>query len=135
MAFYKVKKNKLWVIKALDKRTGRTIAWELGKRDTKTFQRLYHKVKHLTKAIFDTDHWEVFAKVLPPDRHIIGKKYTSKIERDNSNTRHHLARFTRRTKVVSHKVAMVDTTLKLWLALTSDPFFNIFQNIALAIFR
>jgi len=65
--------------------------------------------------------------------HIIGKKYTSEIERDNSN--HHLARFTRRTKVVSHKVDMVDNTLKLWLALTSEHFFKTFQNIALAIFR
>ncbi len=74
MASYKVKKNKLWIIKALDKSTGRTIAWELGKRDTKTFQRLYDKVKHLTKAIFYTNNWNVFAKILPPDRHIIGKK-------------------------------------------------------------
>ncbi len=63
------------------------------------------------------------------------KSYPSEIERDNSETRHHLARFTRRTKVVSHKVDMVDTTLKLWQALTSGYFFNIFQNIALAIFR
>ncbi len=30
---------------------------------------------------------------------------------------------------------MVDSTLKLWQALTMDYFFNIFQDIALAIFR
>ena len=47
--FIKSKKNKLWVIKALDKRTGRTIAWELGNRNTKTFKKLYDKVKHLQK--------------------------------------------------------------------------------------
>ena len=135
MAFYRIKKNKLWVIKALDKNTGRTIAWELGNRDTKTFQRLYNKVKHLTKAVFYTDNWDVFAKVLPSDRHIIGKKYTTEIERDNSNTRHHLARFTRRTKVVSHNVDMVNNSLKLWLDLTSEYFFYIFQNIALTIFK
>ncbi len=111
-------KNKLWVIKALDKRTGRTIAWELGNRNTKTFKKLYDKVKHLKKAIFYTDTWEAFAKVLPTKRHVIGKRYTNEIERDNSNTRHHLARFTRRTKVVSQKVDMVDSTLKLWQALT-----------------
>jgi len=55
----------------------------------------------------------VFAKILPPDRHIIGKKYTSKIERDNNNTRCHLSRFTHHTKVVSHKVDIIDNTLKL----------------------
>lgn len=128
-------KNKLWVIKAIDRRTGKTIAWVLGKRDTNTFKRLYDKVKHLTKATFYTDSWDAFAKILPPERHIIGKKYTSAIERDNSNTRHHLARFTRRTKVVSQKVEMIDTTLKLWQALTNEYFFHIFQDIALTIFR
>ena len=69
-------------------------------------------------AIFYTDTWEAFAKVLPTKRHVIGKRYTNEIERDNSNTRHHLARFTCRTKVVSQKVDMVDSTLKLWQALT-----------------
>ncbi|MDR2606024.1 MAG: hypothetical protein LBC38_01930, partial [Oscillospiraceae bacterium] len=44
----------------------------------------------------------------PAERHIIGKAFTHAIERDNSNTRHHLGRFTRRTKVVSKKEFMVD---------------------------
>ena len=122
------------MIKTLDKRTGRTIAWELGNRDAKTFKKLYDKVKHLTKATFYIDNWEAFAKILPSKRHIIGKKYTNEIKRDNNNTRHHLSRFTRRTKVVSQKADMVDSTLKLWQALTTDYFFNIFQDIALAIF-
>jgi len=36
---------------------------------------------------------------------------TGCIERDNSNTRHHLARFTRRTKVVSQCEKMVGLSL------------------------
>jgi len=43
------------------------------------------------------------------------------------NTRHHLSIFTCRTKVVSHKVDMVDNTLKLWLALTSEHFSKFFR--------
>lgn len=38
-------KNKLWLIKAVDKATGKMIAWELGNRNTETFQRLYDKVQ------------------------------------------------------------------------------------------
>jgi len=72
---------------------------------------------------------------LPPERHIIGKSGTHCIERDNSNTRHHLGRFTRRTKVVTQVSTMVDTSLKLWLALTTESGFKQFQNIALAIFE
>jgi len=111
------------------------VAWVLGGRDTATFKRLYDKVKHLTNCTFYTDNWDAFAEVLPPERHVIGKAHTIDIEHDNSNTRHHLGRFTRRTKVVSQTKSMVDLTLKLWLALTDTETFRKFQNIALSIYR
>ena len=119
----------------MDRGTKRTIAWVTGGRDVATFQRLYDKIKHLENCLFYTDHWEAFAKVLPKDRHIVGKKHTVTIERDNSNTRHHLARMTRRTKVVSHCETMLNATMKLWTNLTQDDIFKRFQAVALSIFR
>lgn len=88
--FVESKIKKLWLIKALDRRSRRTIAWVLGGRDSATFRRLYDKVKHLKNCTFYTDAWDAFAKVLPPERHVIGKAYTIAIEQNNSNTRHHL---------------------------------------------
>jgi IS1 family transposase/transposase-like protein len=85
-----VKKKKLWLIKALDRGSRRTIAWVLGGRDSATFKRLYDKVTHLKNCLFYTDNWNTFADVLPPERHIIGKSETHAFERDSSNTRHHL---------------------------------------------
>ena len=134
MAFYWFKKKKLWLIKALDRSTGRTIAWVTGRRDAATFRKLYDKVKHLTKCIFYTDDWEGFTCVLPQERHVIGKAHTVAIERDNSNTRHHLGRMTRKTKVVSKKEEFVNMTIKLWCALTDTPIFERFQNVAMSIF-
>jgi len=87
----------------VDRASRRTVAWVVGGRDAATFQRLYDKVKHLTDCIFYTDDWKAFANVLPPERHVIGKAHTIMIEQDNGNTRHHLGRMTRRTKVVSKK--------------------------------
>jgi insertion element IS1 protein InsB len=84
---------------------------------------------------FYTDSWDAFAKVLPKDRHVIGKAHTISIEQDNSNTRHHLARFTRRTKVVTQKTDMVDVSLKLWHAMTDSAKFAVLQEIALSIFK
>jgi insertion element IS1 protein InsB len=110
------------------------VAWVLGGRDTATFRRLYKKVKHCKDCTFYTDNWDAFIKVLPPERHIIGKAHTIDIEHDNSNTRHHLGRFTRRTKVVSQKESMVDMTLKLWHALTDNSVFKGFQAIAMSIY-
>jgi insertion element IS1 protein InsB len=77
----------------------------VGGRDAATFGRLYDKVRHLTDCVFYTDDWDAFAKHLPPERHVIGKAGTITIEHDNSNTRHHLGRMTRRTKVVSKNPA------------------------------
>ena len=69
--------------------------------------------------MFYTDKWDAFIEVLPPERHVIGKSGTFTIEQDNSNTRHHLGRFTRRTKVVSKSKEMVDLTIRLWCSLTN----------------
>ena len=91
-------------------------------------------MKHLTNCAFYTDNWDAFAKVLPSERHIIGKTHTVDIERDNSNTRHHLGRFTRRTKVVSKCKRMVDLTLRIWHAVTTTDVFDAVQAVALSIY-
>jgi insertion element IS1 protein InsB len=135
VAFHWFKKNKLWIIKALDRASRKTVAWVLGRRSAATFRKLYGKVSHLTECIFFTDDWSAFAKVLPKDRHVIGKSGTIAIEQDNSNTRHHLGRMTRRTKVVSKTKEMVDTTIKLWCALSDPDIFTSFQELGTSTFR
>lgn len=107
----------------------------LGRRDVKTFKRLYEKLKHLKNCIFYTDNWAAFSAVLPAERHVIGKAHTYIIENNNSNTRHHLGRFTRRIKVVSKSEHMVDITIRLLVALPTPFWFNHLQNIALSIYR
>jgi IS1 family transposase len=73
--------------------------------------------------------------VLPAERHVAGKAHTTAIGQDNSNTRHHLGRLTRRTKVVSKKVKMADASIKLWMALTEPETFSRYQQQFLCIFR
>ncbi|MDR3110778.1 MAG: hypothetical protein LBU65_14005, partial [Planctomycetaceae bacterium] len=99
------------------------------------FRRWYDKVKHLKDAVFYTDDWDAFGKVLPADRHVVGKSGTVMIEQDNGNTRHHLGRFTRRTKVVSKSPLMVDVTVRVWNALTMPDVFKHYQQKFIAIFR
>ena len=111
------------------------MAWVLGDCDIAAFHRLYSKVKHLKNCIFYTDDWNAFSKVLPKKRHVICKSHTVAIEQNNSNSRYHLGRFTRRTEVVSKKAKMVDLTIKLWHALTTADIFVVFQKTALFIFK
>ena len=81
----------------------------------------------MKNVIYYTDDWDAFTKILPKDRHIIGKKHTVTIERDNSNTRHNLARFNRKTKIVSKSQDMVD--ISLWRHLQEPLVFDKFRNI------
>ena len=110
------------------------IAWVTGTRSAKTFKKLYDKVKHLKNCIFYTDSWDAFSKVLPKEHHIIGKQHTVAIEQDNSNIRNDLARFTRRTKVVSKSEYMINLTLKLWQAFHSSSLFYHLQTTLLSVF-
>jgi hypothetical protein len=67
-------------------------------------------------------------KVLPPERHVIGQSGMFTIEQNNSNTRHHLGRFTRRTQVVSRSKERVDLTIRLGYSLTKPEVFAVWQE-------
>ncbi|MBN9565217.1 MAG: IS1 family transposase, partial [Alphaproteobacteria bacterium] len=51
-----------------------------------------------------TAEWPGFFRLLPEERHFYGKDLTFPIEATNSDIRHRLARFTRRTKASSRSL-------------------------------
>ena len=120
MAFSQKKTCKLWVWRAYDPIARRTLAWVLGGRDDATCQKLLDKVG-LTGKTFLTDDWEGFHRLIPEDQLFTGKDLTFSIEQDNSNIRHFLARFRRRTKVVSKAVEMVDLSLRIYHHFHDNP--------------
>jgi insertion element IS1 protein InsB len=102
----------------------RTVAWVLGGRDDATCQKLLAKVGIEGKT-FLTDDWEGFHRLIPADQLFTGKDLTFSIEQDNSDIRHFVARFRRRSKVVSKSALMVDLSLRLYHYLHDNP-----QNLA-----
>ena len=120
MAFSQKKTCKLWVWRAYDPVARRTVAWVLGGRDDATCQKLLDKVG-LKGKIFLTDDWEGFHRLIPEDQLFTGKDLTFSIEQDNSNIRHFLARFRRRTKVVSKVEEMVDLSLRIYHHFHDNP--------------
>ena len=120
MAFSKKKCCKLWVWRAYDPVAGRTIAWVLGGRDDATCQKLLAKIGVKGKT-FVADDWEGYRRLIPENQLFTGKDLTFPIEQDNSNIRHFLARFRRRTKVVSKVEDMVDLSLRLYHYLHDCP--------------
>jgi insertion element IS1 protein InsB len=60
---------------------------------------------------YASDDFGAYTKILPQNRHVIGKDLTYSTEQHNSDTRHWLARFRRKTKVVSKSPEMIILSL------------------------
>ena len=111
----------------------KTIAWVVGPRNWRTVRKLYNKIAHLNPTIY-TDNWRGFNRVFPKNKHVIGKSETIYIEQNNSDTRHYLARMTRKSKVVSKSTYMLDMSLRLMEYFRDPDNFSTYQLKALSIY-
>ncbi|WP_323733295.1 IS1 family transposase [Candidatus Bandiella euplotis] len=133
MAFCRFKKNKLWIWKAYSRELKRVVAWVVGKRNVTTFRKLW-KIISRDNCTYYTDDWSVYSEVIPRHQHVVGKQHTLSIESNNSNTRHRIARMTRKTKVVSKSEEVVDLTIKLWVHFEDNNNFLSEQGNFISIF-
>ena len=115
MALSKKKANKLWVWKARDRATGRVVDWACGGRDKATCERLLERLERGGVRLDCADGWAAYAELIPQGRLFVGKEATHGIERDHARQRHWLARFRRRTCVVSKAKRMVDASIALFV--------------------
>ncbi|MDR2146744.1 MAG: hypothetical protein LBE91_09840 [Tannerella sp.] len=129
-----IKKRKIWVWRAVDRSNNRTVGWVIGNRNAKIFRRLYKKLKDYVKHYY-TDDWEVYREIIPHEKLTQGRKYTVGIEQNNSNVRHYSGRMTRRTKVVSKSIKMINISLLITCYLNEYNGYEFFQNIFLSIFN
>ena len=98
------KQKKVWLLYAICKQSGEILAANWGKRDKKSIKALLKKLQGVEIDFYCTDYWKAFGQVLPKEKHIIGKKYTKKIEGINTWFRTRLRRLTRRTVCFSKKL-------------------------------
>jgi IS1 family transposase/transposase-like protein len=99
----KRKKGKYWLLYAYSPETDEILAYSCGSRSAKTVRQLLKKLKAVEIEQYCTDHWKAFAKVLPPEKHSIGKAYTKNIEGVNTAIRARNRRFVRKTTCFSKK--------------------------------
>jgi insertion element IS1 protein InsB len=78
-------------------------------------ERLLARVKQGWNArLYCTDDWAAYQEAIPQGQLFVGKEQTHGIERDNARQRHWLARFRRRSIVVSKAKRMVDASIALF---------------------
>jgi insertion element IS1 protein InsB len=71
-------------------------------------------VKRWNPRLYCTDDWAAYQEAIPQGRLYVGKDQTHGLERDHARQRHWLARFRRRSIVVSKAKRMVDASIALF---------------------
>ena len=77
-------------------------------------ERLLERLKRWGVRLYCADGLNAYAELIPQGSLNVGKEETHGIERDNARQRHWLARFRRRSIVVSKAKRMVDVSLTLF---------------------
>lgn len=109
------KKGKYWLIYAYAPETKEVLAFVCGTRSAATIQKLADRLAAVEIQEFCTDKWDAFAKVLPQEKHTIGKQYTRHIEGVNTSLRARNRRLVRKTTCFSKKREHHDAALTLML--------------------
>ena len=65
-------------------------------------------------SLYCTDDWAAYQGAIPQGRLCVGKDQAHGLERDHARQRHWLARFRRRSIVVSKTKRMVDAAIALY---------------------
>ena len=75
---------------------------------------MLERLKRWRVRLYCADGWEAYAELIPQGRLLVGKGEAHGIERDHARRRHWLARFRRRTRVVSRAERMVEASIALF---------------------
>ncbi|WPP48701.1 IS1 family transposase [Catalinimonas niigatensis] len=105
----KRKEGKIWLLYTYSPEYDEIVAYVTGDRSAKTVDKLYGKLAEIEVGEFCTDEWQAFQKVLPAEKHRVGKEYTAAaaakhIEGVNTSFRARNRRLVRQTTCFSKDV-------------------------------
>ncbi|MDC9596692.1 IS1 family transposase [Xenorhabdus anantnagensis] len=104
------KKQQRWLWYAWEPRLKRIIAHTFGRRSKKTLKKLLKKLSHFKVVFGCTDKFKAY-NLLPTDKHLIGKSFTQRIERENLTLRNRIKRLNRKILGYSKSPEMPDKVI------------------------
>ena len=104
-----------WLWHAIDHYSGTVLAYVFGRRQDTVFLELQDLLAPFGITRFYTDGWGAYERHLPPERHVVGKQYTQKIESKHINLRTRIKRLVRRTICFSKTTTMHDLVIGLFI--------------------
>jgi insertion element IS1 protein InsB len=100
-----------WLWYAWSPHFKRVFASALGPRADITLKTRLDRVKEFNFRLCCTDHGGAYDRLLPEDKHLVSKKFTQSIERQNLNFRTRIKRLQRKTICFSRSVALHDKVI------------------------
>jgi insertion element IS1 protein InsB len=100
---------------ALDHRSGKVLAYVLGRRTDEVFVKLKTLLEPFGIRRYYTDSWGAYKRNLTSNVHSPGKRNTQQIERKHLTLRTRLKRLVRKTICFSKSLAMHDIVIGLFI--------------------
>ena len=104
-----------WLWHAIDHHSGAMLAYVLGTHTDQVFLELQQLLAPFGITRFYTDEGRTYQRRLTSEQHVIGKKYTKKIERKHLTLRTRIKRLARKTIGFSKPVQMHDIVIGLFV--------------------
>jgi insertion element IS1 protein InsB len=114
-SFVESKKQQRWLWHAIDKQSGKVLAYTLGNQQDVVFHELQQLLEPFGIRRFFTDHAGVYKRNLFPEEHVPSKKNTQQIERKHLTLRTRIKRLARKTICFSKSVLMHDLVIGLFI--------------------
>jgi len=109
------KANQRWLWPAIDRDTGKVLAYVFGPHQDEVFLKLKGLLEPFGITRFYTDNWGTYVRHLDPQKHIIGKQNTQKIERKHLTLRTRIKRLARKIICFSKLNQMHDIVIGLFV--------------------
>ncbi len=114
-SFVEKKANQRWLWHAIERKSGKVLAYVFGTRKDEVFLQLKALLDPFGITRFYTDDWGAYSRHLAQSLHKIGKQNTQKIENKHLNLRTRIKRLARKTICFSKTVAMHDLVIGLFI--------------------
>ena len=114
-SFVGQKQNQRWLWHAIDKLTGKVLAYVFGRRKDEVFLKLKKLLEPFGIKYYCTDGYGAYRRHLPKDKHGIDKKKTQRIEQKHTNLRTRIKRLQRKTICFSKSEEMHDLVIGLFI--------------------
>ncbi|MJA31153.1 IS1 family transposase, partial [Shigella flexneri] len=93
-----------WLWYAYNTKTGGVLAYTFGPRNDETCRELLALLTPFCIGMVTSDDWGSYAREVPKEKHLTGKIFTQRIERNNRTLRTRIKRLARKTICFSRSV-------------------------------